>query len=53
MKPRIKLNLRSGKYECKWCKGSWVGFGDTPVKAFNNFKQINGFPLEELYHLAA
>ena len=53
IKPRIRLNLRSGKYECKWYVGSWVGFGLTPELAFKHFTQSNCFPFENRFHLAA
>jgi len=40
MKPRIKLNTKTNKYQCSLGYG-WLGFGSTPEIAYNHCQRLN------------
>jgi hypothetical protein len=50
MKPRIKLNTKTNKYQCSLGYG-WLGFGSTPEIAYNHCQRLNSNV--DTYDLAA
>jgi len=51
MKPRIKFNRHTGKYECFPVFSGWIGSGETPELAYKRCIRKN-CPID-YYHLAA
>ena len=51
MKPRIRFNRKTGKYECSPIIHGWKGFGLTIELAYAHYQRMNHHV--DCYHLAA